>query len=370
MNSLTLKGDNTMRNVEKGMYNIASEVSLFALTMLLFIPKPVFAQDLNIPEIHTTVAVQSESYFGEEDTILGYQIPDNRFTLRYVTIELEGRLGKYVEYNLEIGTASCVGPGIDVNIMEAGIFLKPFSFLKAGLMQGHVMRGFELYQECMDIITAEKPRFSKTFAPCHPTGAVMELDCNLTKTMGISAQLAYLNGLQKGTISEEHDMNIGLIFHTPIMGFSIGGFYTDMQQDFEYDDTLDMASRKGIGVDYNAFNIHLRGEYYLGKGFYSSYPDVNSEDMEMKAFFVEGAYQWKTGIKAIYYIQPYAMYQSWDKAYNVQGDQKYTYLTAGVTLSIGSPNTKLRVDYEIPIDFPEDTYEEADRLIIRIQSNI
>ena len=90
----------------------------------------------------------------------------------------------------------------------------------------------------------------------------------------------------------------------------------------------------------------------------------------MKAFYLEGAYTIRTNSEKIPYIQPYIMYQSWNKAYNVQGDQKYTYLTAGLTLGIGSPNTKLRMDYEIPIDSPGDTYEEADRFIVRIQSNI
>ena len=367
MSSLALKGGETMNNKEVKMHKIKNNMLILVLSILLLIFSPIYAQDLSISEIHATVVMQSEFYFGEDDTTLGYQIPDNRFTVRYATIELEGELDKYVEYNLEIGTASCVGPGIGVNIMEAGVYLKPVSFLKAGLIQGHIMRGFELYQECMDIVTAEKPRFAKTFVPCHPTGAVIALDCNFTETMGISAQLAYLNGPQKVTISKEHDMNLGLIFSTPIPGLSVGGFYTDIQQDFEYDDTLDTALRKGFGFDYNAFNTHLRGEYYLGKGFYSNYPEVNSENLEMRAFFVEGAYKWKTGVKVIYYIQPYVMYQSWDKAYNVEDGQKYTYLTAGLTLGIGSPNTKLRIDYVTPIDFPEDSYEEASRIILRLQ---
>jgi hypothetical protein len=197
----------------------------------------------------------------------------------------------------------------------------------------------------------------------------MEFDRDFSQNMGISAQLAYLSGSQRESISEEHDMNIGLIFRTPIQGLSIGGFYTVIELDFEYDGTPEMASRKGIGLDYDAFNANLRGEYYLGKGFYSMYPDVNSADLEMRAFFVECAYKWETGIEAIDYIQPYAMYQSWDQAYNVEGNQRYTYLTAGFALGIGSPNVKLRIDYETPIDSPEDTFEEADRLIIRLQAS-
>lgn len=356
-----------MKNAGKGMHNIANKKSLFVLSISLLMFIPIYAQNLKTPEIHLTVTVQTEFYFGEDDTILGYQVPNNKFATRYAAIELEGELGKYVVYNLEMGTATCLGPGAAVNMMEAGIFFKPINFLKMGIMRGHIMRGFELYEGCMDVLTAEKPRFFKTFAPCHPTGAVMDLDYDFTETVGISAQLAYLNGTQKGTITEEHDLNLGIILCTPVPGFSIGGFYTDMQQDFEFDEELDKASRNGFGLNYDAFNVHLRGEYYLGKGFFSIYPDVLSEDLEMRVFFFEGAYMWETGITALPYVEPYVMYQSWDKGYNVEGNQKYTYITAGLTLGLGSPNTKLRIDYEIPKEFPDDTYEEAARLIIRLQ---
>ncbi|MCK4421580.1 hypothetical protein KAW48_07260 [candidate division WOR-3 bacterium] len=342
---------------------------LFAFTVLFLVSTPAAAQDLGAPDVHTSLAVQSELYFGEDDTILGYLAPDSKFIVRYAAIEIEGELGEYVEYNLEIGSASCAGPGIGIIRMEASVFFKPFDFLKAGIMQGHIMRGFELHQECMDVLTAEKPRFFRAFAPCHPTGAVIDIDYDFTETMGISAELAYLNGQQKGTLGEEHDMNLGLIFRTPILGLSVGGFYSDIEQDFEYDGEPDKASRNGLGFNYDAFNVHLRGEYYVGKGFYSSYPDVSSEDLEMRAYFVDIGYKWETGNRVIPYIQPYVMYQSWDKARNVEENHKYTYLTAGLTLGLGSPNAKLRVDYEIPVDSPPDTYNEANRLILRFQGD-
>jgi len=341
----------------------------FFTAIFLFLAKSVYAQGLNTQDLHTTVAAQSELYFGEDDTTLGYQVPDNKFIVRYAAIELEGVLGEYVEYNLEIGSASCAGPGIGIIRMEASVFFKPFDFLKAGLMHGHIMRGFELGGECMDVLTAEKPRFFSAFAPCHPIGAVMELNYSFTEAMGISAELAYLNGQQKGTLDEEHDMNLGLIFRTPILGLSVGGFHSDIAQDFEYDNNPDKASRNGLGFNYDAFNVHIRGEYYIGKGFYSTYPDVSSEDLEMSAYFAEIGYKWKTGNKIVSSVQPYMMYHSWDKAHNVEDDHKYTYLTAGATFGLGSPNTKLRIDYEVPIDSPPDTYDEASRLILRIQGD-
>ncbi|MCK4233091.1 hypothetical protein KAX75_01570, partial [candidate division WOR-3 bacterium] len=173
-----------MNNEEVKMHKIKNNMLILVLFILLVIFSPIYAQDLSISEIHATVAMQSEFYFGEDDTILGYQVPNNKFATRYAAIELEGELGKYVVYNLEMGTATCLGPGAAVNMMEAGIFFKPINFLKMGIMRGHIMRGFELYEGCMDVLTAEKPRFFKTFAPCHPTGAVMDLDYDFTETVG------------------------------------------------------------------------------------------------------------------------------------------------------------------------------------------
>lgn len=339
------------------------------IAILVLISSLVFTQNLNAVDIHTIVAIQSELYFGENDTMLGYQIPDNKFAVRYAAVELEGELSKYVEYNLGVGTATCLGPGSVVNMMEAGIYFKPVNFLKIGIIRGHIMRGFEIYEGCMDVITAEKPRFIRAFAPCHPTGAVMDLNYDFTGTMGISAQLAYLNGIQKGIITEEHDLNLGVILRTPVQGLSLCGFYTDMKLDFEYDEEPDKASRSGFGLDYDAFNVHIRGECYLCKGFFSTYPDVLSEDLKMRALYFDCGYMWETGMMIFPFVEPYVMYQLWDKGYNVAGDQQYTYITAGLNLGIGSPNTKLRINYEIPRNFPVDTYKEASSLTIRLQGD-
>lgn len=345
---------------------------LFKASLLVFVlslSEQIFSKEINLPQMHAFVSIQFNSYFGEDDTVLGYLVPDDKFEIRYVAIGFEDELNDFIEYNFEIGRASCQGAGSKIDLMEAGIFFKPIDFMKLGFAKGHVMRGFEVYEECPEVLTAEKPRFIKSFSSCHPLGAVMLLDYNLTDMTGLSLQLAYLNGSQKDNVEKEHDFNTGLIFRTPFKGLSFSGFYTDLKMDFEYDDTLDKASRYGFGFDYEARNVNLRGEYYTGKGFFSTYPDVKAEDVKMRAYYFQGAYKIKINSELLPYIQPYLMYQSWDKASNIGGDHVWTYLTAGMNIGLSSENTKLRIDYETPLDFPEGTYKEASRVLVRFQTN-
>ncbi|MCD6417257.1 hypothetical protein J7M00_00545 [bacterium] len=353
------------------MKNYGVFLLLFSSMVVLGFVPIVRADDLILPDIHAEVALQSEMYFGEDDTISGYLVPDDAIVVRQAVISAEGELGKYVEYFVEFGTAACMGRGAGVQRKHAGLLFKPCDFLKVGIVQDHAMRGFELYQCCMEVLTAEKPRFSKTLAPCHPLGAVIETDIDITGTMGIATQFGYFNG-PAGTFDEEHDINLGLTFRTPLEGLSVAGFYTDWLQDFEYDGEPDNGFRTGFGLDFDRFNAHLRGEYYLGKGFYSSFGDsiMTSEDLKMNAFYIEGAYAVQTGWDILPYIQPYAMYQSWDKASNVDGDHTYSYLTAGVSIGLGEYDAKLRIDYEMPLSAPDDTPEEAGKLVIRIQGGI
>ncbi|MBN1151496.1 hypothetical protein JXA84_09805 [candidate division WOR-3 bacterium] len=343
---------------------------LFFITLSLFLPKSLFSQDINLPEMHATLSIQYNSYFGEDDTVLGYLVPDDNFEMRYAAVEFEDELNDYVEYNFGIGAASCQGSGSQISLMEAGIFFKPFDFVKFGFSKGHIMRGFEAYEGCPEVLTAEKPRFINTFSvSCHPMGAVILLDYNWTDLTGLSVQLSYLNGSQRNTAEKEHDINAGMVFRTPIQGLSLAGFYNDLKLDFEYDNTLDKASRSGFGFDYEDFNINLRGEYYTGKGFFSSYPEVKSEDLQMSAYYIEGGYKIKINSEIFPFIQPYMMYQSWDKANNTDGEHVWTYLTAGMTFGLGSENTKLRLDFETSLNFPEDTPREASRVLVRLQTH-
>ena len=336
---------------------------------------PAFSSD-NLLEFHGGVSLDLERDLGGDELApSGYVGPKNGFSIRHATLEVEGEPSQYLEYNLEMGSATCLGRGGQILLMEASLFFKPCDFLKMGFMKGHILRGFELYQCCKEVITAEKPRYFKTFAPCHPTGAVIEADYDFTETTGITAQLAYLNGVVYGRVDDEYDVNLGVIFRTPVEGLQLGGYYNKVKEDFELDGEPDAGSRGSIGLNFERFNLHLRGEYYLGKGFYSRYEDVSSEELEMRAFFVETAYKFQIEKEMLKYIQPYCMYQMWDKASNLDGEeeQKYDYLTLGVTFGLNGTSdadTKIRVNYETPLSKPESAQEEADQLIVRLQIDI
>ena len=267
--------------------------------------------------------------------------------------------------------------------------------MKIGFMKGHIMRGFEMYDECVGVLTAEKAYSLGAFKnQCHPTGIIFEADYDLSKTMGFQTQIGILNGPQEMSFDTEYDRNIGLIFRTPLPGLSVGGYYNLIKQDFGNVDpatnkpVYEEGNRFGFGADFDFNNIFLRGEYYAGKGFTGSkVPETikPAEKLEMNAFYIEGAYTIKTNSGKISYIQPYVMYQSWNKASNVDAfywDNPATiiddeilcenfvsnYLTAGITFGLDEEHTKLKIDYEFPVTVSDNESEEAGKLIVRLQT--
>jgi len=325
------------------------------------------AAGMDLPQIHVHVAMQGEKYYGEDDPNIGYIVPDNKFTVRHAAIEVSHSPGRNIEYNFEAGSASCAGSGSFV-LMEAGVFFRSFNFLKFGIMKGHIMRGFEFHQSCTEVLTAEKPRFTATFSPCHQTGAVMEGGYDFTGgPASIRLQIAYLNGAG-GTVDAESNINLGLVFHTPLSGLSVSGFYSGIEEDLELDGEAERGYRTGIGIDLDLHNFLFRTEYYMGKGFYSEFSDINSENLEMRAFFVQGAYTVKTGLWIMPYFRPYIMYQSWDKASNAEGEHLYTYITGGLSFGLDEENTRMRIDFEKPVSAPDGVEDEASILTVRLQS--
>jgi hypothetical protein len=345
------------------------------------------AVEFEPPELHADVSIQTLFFFDEDDRIPYLSASSDKTEIRHAAIEAEGMLGKHLEYNVEIGLSTCAGGGCStsgsLSLAEAGIFFKPYDYLKIGLFQGHIMRGFELYQECTEVLTAEKPRFKSIF-PCHPQGMMIETDYMFDENMGINAQFTFNNG-NSGTssIEDEHDINLGLQFHTPYPGLSLGGFYNDWQwKTSEYDPAISdfrstsyNGSRIGGGLDYDYQGLKIRSEYYLIDGYVDSDPirdytsgsdTLKAEDLESYGFFVQGGYAFALKSEMIPFIQPYMMYQLWDKASNADGDNKLTYFTLGVACGLGSQQAFLKIDYEIPLDSPDDTFDEAKRLIVRI----
>ena len=379
--------------------------------MLMLITSIVSAEEkttLTPPEIHADVVLQLEAYSGGDSTyvIAMPRAAENAYVIRHAVIEAEGELGNYIEYNIEIGAASCLGGGI--MLMEAGVYYKPLPYLKMGFMKGHVLRGFEMYEGCVNLTTSEKPVYAKKYSPCHPTGAVIETDYDIDETMGIHTQFAYMNGTG-GSFEDEHDINLGFQFRTPLRGLTVGGFYTDWQwSETKYNDSGAIKNvyngyRMGLGCNYDQFNVHLRGEYYIGKGFKDRFSytekvktysgrggsagedyeyvvhEVPFEDTEMRACFVEGGYRIDIGQPQLSYIQPYIQYQWWDQSANLDDDYVFSFLTLGVTLGIGPNDSKLRIEYQTPLSFPDENKsglipyskeQAANRLIVRIQAGI
>ncbi len=382
-------------------------MKLLTMVTLVLILQTVLFAEFELPEIHTNIVIQAESYFGEDNVVADssyagnfentiYTVPVNKFTVRSATIEAEGLFNEKIEYNMEVGMATCTGGlGINILLMEASLFYKPYEFMKIGFMKGHIMRGFEMHDECVGVLTAEKAYSLGAFKnQCHPTGLIFEADYDFTETIGFETQIGILNGPQEMSFDTEYDRNIGLIFRTPLPGLSVGGYYNLIKQDFGNIDPVTNkpiykeGHRMGFGADFDFNNIFLRGEYYAGKGFTGSkVPETikSADDLEMNAFYLEGAYTIKTNGKKIPYIQPYVMYQSWNKASGTDAfywddpatsidDEIYcenfvsNYFTAGITFGLDEEHTKLKIDYEFPVTVPDNESKEAGKLIVRLQT--
>ena len=382
-------------------------MKLMKLTVLLLMVQTMLFAEFELPEIHTNIVIQAESYFGDNDVVQDsswqgnfentiYTVPESKFTVRSATIEAGGKFKEKIEYNMEIGMATCSGgTGINILLMEAGLFYKPYEFMKIGFMKGHIMRGFEMHDECVGVLTAEKAHSLGAFKnQCHPTGIIFEADYDFTETMGFETQIGILNGPQEKSFDTEYDRNIGLIFRSPLPGLSVGGYYNLIKQDFGKVDPAtnepiyEKGNRFGFGANFDFNNIFMRGEYYAGKGFTGSLiPEAikPANELEMNAFYIEGAYTIKTNWDKIPYIQPYFMYQSWNKAADVDAfywDDPATiiddeilcenfvsnYFTAGITFGLDEEHTKLKIDYEFPVTIPDNESEEAGKLIVRLQT--
>ncbi len=240
------------------MDRIATKLSMVAIFVVTI--AGASATEIPTPEIHGIIALQYRGYFGNDDIEAGYVVPADEWFVRFATIELIGKLSEHIEYNLEMGMARCpASTTTSVRLMEAGFFFKPFDSLKIGMKKGHILRGFELHDRCLEILTAEKPRFATAFAPCHPVGGVILFDRDFAENMGLEAELALLNGPAGGTMDDEHDVNFGLIFRTPLPGLSIGGYYNDLSIDFDFDCTKQKANRSSFGFNYDHIGIHLQG---------------------------------------------------------------------------------------------------------------
>lgn len=384
-------------------------MKIYCLTIITLILSSLLCAEFELPEIHTGIVIQAESYFGENDVVTDslpeshnitrYSVPQDKFTMRSAVIEAEGEFQDKILYNMEIGMATCeAGNGLNIMLMDAGIYYKLNEQIKFGLMKGHVMRGFEMHDECVDVLTAEKAFSLNTFKnQCHPTGFVLETDHDFGKNMGLKTQLGILNGPTETSYTDEYDRNLGIIFHTPLKGISIGGFYNLVGQKF--DKNYQDGYRYGVGTNIDFHNIFFRAEYFSGKGFSERIvPDsilINTEtdfyesslpeDNLMNAYYLETAYKIQSDLFGLRYFQPYLRYQSWNKLADIDefywDDNKTqqteqmkvkdfvsSFFTLGLTVGLDEEHTKLKFDYEFPVLVSDIESEEAGRLIVRLQT--
>ncbi len=214
----------------------------------------------------------------------------------------------------------------------------------------------------------------------------MKLDYNFENNFGLLLQLAYLNGKETNNIQEEYDQNVGIVIRTPVKGLEFAGYFNRIKANFgtgpapEYKLINGEGNRMGFGAGFERKNFSLKSEYYMLKGYYNNpfsgtlYKDashtqyINSEDIEMGAFYIESGYSFTTELKNLQSVQPYLRYQTWDKAVNAYGDHQYSYLTMGINFWLDKKEEIFfRVDFEKPIDAPEGIQKDASLLILRFQ---
>ncbi|MBN2056418.1 hypothetical protein JW905_15955 [bacterium] len=74
--------------------------------------------DENDLAIGADFAVQCAGYFGDEEEVY---VPDDGYMIRHAALSLEGKLGEYLEYGVEMGASRCPASGAsDVMLLEAG----------------------------------------------------------------------------------------------------------------------------------------------------------------------------------------------------------------------------------------------------------
>jgi hypothetical protein len=261
-------------------------------------------------------------------------------------------------------------------LMDAAILYRLASGLRVGMLNGHILKGFMLHEECTDGLAAEKARFAPVFSPCHPSAMVAEFEIGLGQGFALAGQASYLNGTNL-TLEDEHDANLGLVLHTPVENLCLGGFYNDTRTNLgifdpeTYEKVYGDGYRAGLGFDFAHAGITLRSEYYLGRAFKQGAGGApvieNPEDREMSAFYAQMSYAASTGLAALPRAEPYVRFQHWDKAADLEDGHRWVFWTVGAMLHLSEDSAVLRLEYEAPGSRPSDTSRPADRLILRLQ---
>jgi len=348
---------------------------LFVAAVLCFTVSSM-ALELEMPEIggHILIdylSMSQDTSYNESGVFVG---ASNRFRVRKAVIEVSGNAGELIEYEASFGLASCLGSGMTMALMEAGIRLYPLGDERIALGMGmfHVRRGFELSCDCGQTLTAEKPLFRKAISPsCHPLGVLLETELSLGTIGGLEAQIVYANG-NTGTLNDEHDANFALFYRLPVEGLTIGGFYNDLAMEMNTENEgCEDASRYGLGFDYEADGIEVRTEMIHIKGVLPGMRPAGcsdtGENVENMCLLAQTGFSFNTGSVEIPLITPYLSYQSWDRWSNADsGDYEFSWITCGVKTCIGSPDTYITLDYRTPATTPDGLNEDASVMTVRL----
>jgi hypothetical protein len=325
----------------------------------------VFVVGLNaqveLPTTHVSLMMDGNFFSGARGNDGTYD-HSNRYQIRKATLNLAGTLSDRVEYNAEYGVSTCSGSGSGMQLIEAEVMYEAIENLRVGIIQGHVLRGFYARTECVNRLTAEKPNFAKTFGNCHPLGAVANYFLELPDGMSLETEIALMNGTN-GTIDGERDDNFGVLFQTPLPGFSLVGMYNHTARNY-YDESYEQFSddgyRAGGGFEYLRQGIWITSEYQLGKGF-------ERNEQKMEAWYAQTGYEISTGWKPIVAIQPYACFENWDKDTDL--DQLYQYTEAGISLKL-SGHSLVRIACKMNTNKPAGVNREPSLTLVRLQTTL
>ncbi len=341
---------------------------------------PVLADGTPSPTVDAHIVLQLETFHDGDESLLDPSTGQaDRITVREAMLEFSGRLGSRVTYDLEAGTSQCPASGSggpEMILHDASIFYSLTPDLRVGMLKGHILKGFMLKEECTDDLAGEKTRFAPLFSPCHPTGVAAEFEVGLGGTSALSGQASYMNGTDL-TLEEEHDANLGLIFHTPVAGLSLGGFYNHIRTNLgtfdpeTYETVYGKGYRAGLGCDFTRGGLAFRSEYYLGRAFTKGAggaPEIeNPEDREMTAFYAQTGFTVPTGLASIPRVEPYVRFQHWNQTADLDDRHDWSFWTVGTRLHLIEDASFLRLEYEAVGSRPSGTPRPADRLIIRLQ---
>lgn len=312
------------------------------------------------PVVHPSIMLDAKFYSGDAANNGNYNTT-NRYQVRKAALAFEGTLDKNISYDLEFGTSTCSGSGVQFQLMDAGIFYHVNENLKVGLQQGHILRGFSASTECTARMTMEKPVFATTFGTCHPTGLVINNYFPMGEIAGLEAEAALMNGTNS-TLDGEHDYNLGTILHTPVEGLAFTAVYNHTSHHY-FDSNYNEVSKDGYraigGIQYENHGIKTTAEYFTGKGF-------SNHNQKMNAAYLEAGYTIPIAMQSLTAIQPYVLYEYWDKDADTDYDSEFDYISAGVNFSL-SAATKIKIQYSQPSSTPHGLIETPSSFVARLQ---